>query len=71
MSTLIEVCRSLRVEAERANDPEKYELAAAHFEQAGMVLSASRCHDRAKHYREVDVTAETQPAEPARELVFA
>ncbi len=76
MSTLIEVCQTLRAEAEKSCDPLRYKLASTCFEQAGMELAASRCRDRASHYQQlpeisIDAVAQTQPAEPAQELVFA
>ena len=40
----------LRIKAEKTQDPQKYELAAAYFYSLGMQLAAQRCLDRAKNY---------------------
>ena len=42
-----------RLIAERSDNPEMYEIAAAELEAAGMPCSAAACRDRAKHYREI------------------
>lgn len=50
MIDLYEISRQARVQAEQTDDPEKYELAAAYFEMAGLGLAAQRCRDRARLY---------------------
>jgi hypothetical protein len=50
MIDLYKISRQARVKAEQTDDPEKYELAAAYFEMAGLDLAAQRCRDRARLY---------------------
>jgi hypothetical protein len=50
MIDLYKISKQARVQAERTQDPKKYELAAAYFYSLGMQLAAQRCLDRAKNY---------------------
>jgi len=53
MKTAYETAIYLRVEAERANDPDAYERAADAFDAIEMYAAATRCRERAAHYAEV------------------
>lgn len=46
----IRSAQMLRTQAERTTDPNLYEQAAIAFETLGMLASAARCRERAKHY---------------------
>ena len=58
----------IRAMAEKYNDPELYELAAAEFRALGAVHAADRCQERADYYRANKPAPPRPPARPTYQV---